>query len=310
MLSFARELEALREAGEVDPQRASFLLRIERLELMSVHYEIRLAAWLSVAAIATAVGAILRKNLDRIGPLAVAFVIAAAAGALYAWAFVRKRRGTAGVLDDYLAFLAALLVSADTGYVEQQFDLLGPHGFDHLAILAVVHAAFAYALRSKLILSLALAALAGWFGVDRTAAAMFDTSAEIGIRALLCAGFVVIWFLLHRRLTPFRGLDATFEHFAANLFGIGAVALAADDVHQWSGLALVVIFAAAAGTLAVRRRSELFLLYALAYGIAGVSSAVARHLKEEVLLTLYSLAVFAGAIVALFVAHLRWRFDE
>lgn len=310
MLSFASELQSLRERGAIDSSRAEALLRIERRELFSLHYEIRIAGWISVALIATAVGWILKRNIARLGPLTIALLLAAAAAALYVYAFAKKRRNAYAILDDYLAFLAALLVSADAGYIEQQFDLLGPRGFDHLAILTVVHAFFAYLFGSKLILSLSLTALAAWFGIDRRLHTLLDTPLEIGLQALLCGVVVVAWRFVHRKVSSQRALDRPFEHFAVNLFGIGAVAITSDAHAERAGLALLSLFVAAIGWLAVKRRSELFVLYALLYALIGVSTVVVRHLHDEVLITLYFLVTCSAAIATLFVVHRRWRFDE
>lgn len=310
MLSFAPDLHSLRARGAIDSGRAETLLRIERREVLSLHYEIRIAAWIAVALLATAVGAILKTNLERIGPLTIALILAAAAAVLYLYALTKKRRNAYTILDGYLAFLAALLVSADAGYVEQQFDLFGARGFDHLAILAVIHASFAYLLGSKLILSLSLSALAAWFGIDRQLHTLLDTPLEIGMQALLCSAVIVVWRVVHRRTSSQRELDSPFEHFAVNLVGIGAVAFAADRSAELSALALLSLFGAGAGWLAVKRRSEMFVLYALLYTVIGVSTIVVRHLDDQVLITLYLLFAFATAITTLFIVHMRWRFDD
>lgn len=310
MLSLVDELNSMRDRGALEPRRAETLLRIERRELLSVHYELRVVVYAAVAMIATAVGAVLKKNLDRIGPITIALILAAAAAGLYAWGFARMRRNSYSLFDDYLMLLAALLVSADVGYVEQQFDLLGENGFDHLVILAAVHAAFAYALGSRLILAVSITSLAAWFGIDRHLETLFDAPSELGRQALICAVLVAVWRWLHGRFSRVRRLDRTFEHFAVNLAGFGATAYVSDDSLEALGLVLLALFVVSVTMLAVKRHSELFLLYTLFHAISGISVSVTRHVEDDVLITLYFLFVFSAAIVTLFAAHMRWRFDE
>jgi hypothetical protein len=310
MLSLTSELEALRERGAVDARRAEMLLRAERREVFSLHYEIRVAAYVAVAMIVGAVGAILKNNLERTGPLTIVLVVAVAAAALLAYAVAQKRRGTFTIFTDYLALLGALLVSADLGYAEQQFDLFGRYGFDHLLVLAAFHAVYAYVLESKLLLSLSLALLAAWFGIDRTMAGAFTQPVDLGRQAFLCAAAIIAWRFVHGRISRKRELDAPFEHFAVNLLGFGVTAYVAEEAVEWLGVLLMIAFVAGVGMTAVRRRSELYLLYTLFHGITAASILVNRHVSVDVLQFLWFVGVFIGAMAALFVAHMRWRFDR
>ena len=99
-----------------------------------------------------------------------------------------------GTAAEYLLLLAALLASADLAYAERQFTLLGPLWSWHLLLLAVVHAAIAYAFASPLVLAASLTALAGWFGVGGTlgdALHFGHSTPELGGRALACAALIV-----------------------------------------------------------------------------------------------------------------------
>src|SRR5438045_8569334 len=117
MFSLAPEITRLRDEGVLPPEPAGELIANERREVVSVYAELRFLTWGGVMLIVTGVGVLVSKHLDEIGPLAIALAIAAASAACYAWA-TWKRGGVASLVDDYVLLLAALLLSADVGYVE------------------------------------------------------------------------------------------------------------------------------------------------------------------------------------------------
>lgn len=310
MLSLERELLALRAAGELDARTAEPLLLAERRQLFSLHYELRFVTYAAMLLVVAGVGMLLRENLERIGPVTIALGIAAAAVLLYAFAWQRQVKNASSAIHEYVVLLATLLVAADLAYAERQFDLLGKYGYDHFLAVAIFSAVVAYRFDSKLVMATALAALAAWFGVDRATATLLETSSEVGTRALLCAAAILAWRELHQRSGRSVRLLPPFEHFAANLIGIGAAAWTMDDSLRWYGFALAAGLSGLLFVLARRRRSELFLLYAVAWSVFATSVLAVEYITEEALLFFYFVFAFASAITLLFVAHLRWRFDE
>ena len=78
MISLEREILDLRDGGVITPDRAAPLIAEERREIVSLYVEIRVVAWLGAMAVAAGVGVIVSKNIDRIGPIAIAVGIGAA----------------------------------------------------------------------------------------------------------------------------------------------------------------------------------------------------------------------------------------
>src|SRR5262249_43665328 len=121
MLSYELELERLRPL--LGSTTTDALLARDRREVFSLHPEVRILAWSGALALATAAGWVLKNNLDRIGPLALAMAIGVAAIACYGYAWWHRTRAT--IVDDFIVLLGALLISADVAFVESQFHLLG-----------------------------------------------------------------------------------------------------------------------------------------------------------------------------------------
>jgi hypothetical protein len=257
----------------------------ERPEVFSLYPELRIAAWAGAMLLASAAGIVLQKNLDRIGPLALAVLIALAAGGCYAWVWWRRTRAT--IADDYVLLLGALLVSADVAFIEQQFHLLDHHWPRHFLILAFVHGVGAYAYKSRTLLSLSIAALAAWMGVERR-------SGNFALPAFLTAGLIIAWRQLHARLSNLHDFLRVFEHFAANLALWGALSLASDP-----GYLLTIAVAALVILWGFIKRSEPFVLYAFIYAVIAADALLLHHFQHEAAIILTSSVIAIAALIAI-----------
>src|ERR1041385_9054322 len=104
-------------------------------EPFSIHNEVCFVMWGGVMLIASGIGVIVSKNLDRIGPLTIAMALGAAAIACYIYAWIKR-----SLLSDYVLLLGAPLLSSAAAFSEQQFHVFGTWW---LLGMAVVHAATA-----------------------------------------------------------------------------------------------------------------------------------------------------------------------
>lgn len=315
MFSLAREIERLRDDGVIPAPAAAALLGRERREVVSIYAELRFLTWAGVMLIVSGVGVLVSKNLDRIGPLVIAGAIGLAAAGCYAYAVWRRGRA-ASLVDDYVLLLGSLLLSADLGYVEHQFHLLGSNWQRHLLILAIVHAAVAYFFGSRMVLSLSLTSLAAWMGLERNVETIFDSSADTAARAFGCAALVFGWRMIDagapqaagRR--PRAAFTSVFDHFAANLAFWGALALAFERDTRWAGCAIAVVLACASAWYGVRTNAEVFVIYAWIYGVIAIDVAVVDVIDEPVLAVFWIVLSTIGAIVGLFAIHSRMKASE
>jgi Predicted membrane protein (DUF2157) len=304
MLSYEPELEQLRPLLG-DPTTNTLIAR-ERREVFSLHPELRILSWGGAMLLATAAGLVLKNNLERIGPLALAVFMGLAAAGCYA--FVWWRRARPSVVHDYVLLLGALLVSADVAFIESQFHLLGNAWHRHFLILAMVHGVTAYLFGSRLVLSLSIVAVTAWLGVRETP---FDNAIEYAMRAFGCAALLLMWRGTHVRLAsglrPPRDFAPTFEHFAANVAFAGTIALMFEDETRVGGCLFALIVAAAVIFWGMRTKRETFVLYAFLYAVLAIDVLFAEIVNEEALLFFFIILSVIGAIVALFAIHSRVR---
>ena len=279
--------------------------------LFSLHRELLVALYLSVATVVAGVGLLIRNNLDRIGPMTLVAALLVAAALCYFTAIRRTLRGESRTIaGDYVLLLGALLLSSAVGYAELEFRLLGQGWSRHLLLLAAAHAFTAYALDSKLVLSVACTSFAAWVGVEWSLGSVWApryASLGLGYRSLLCAAVFVAARELHRRASR-RGFLEVFDHFAANLAFWGALSLIFDAATRWVGAGLLLALALHVGIRGFRQGRETFVLYAVGYGALGLWTLEARLIDSSLLTAVTGLVSIVGA--ALLLWHLRARMKE
>lgn len=299
MLSFEREL--------LDLGADERALAIERREIFSVYPELRAVSWIGAVLVATGVGVVVARNLDRIGPVVLAMGIAAAAAACYGYAAWRRRPAPLSLVDESILFLGSLLLSADLAYVEVQFHLLDRGWPRHFLLMAIVHGVVAYLFDSRTVLSLSLAALMAWFGVEQRVETFFQSTAETSVRAFSCAAVILLWRFADARWRAGRSFERLFEHFAANLALFGALLLTFDDTTRPLGTLLSLVLTVAVIAHGFRVREEAFVLYGYVYGVIAIDIFVADLLNREVLVMFFLLLSSIAAIAGLFLLHAAFR---
>jgi hypothetical protein len=302
MLSLEAEYVQLQAAGLVDKAAASSAIALERGEVFSVFEEVRIALYAAVAAITAGIGILVKENLSHIGPLTLITALPLAACACYGSAIRTQFAGRIRTLGgDYLLLLGALIISADLGYAESQFHWLNSQWSWYLLILAAVHAVTAYALNSRLVLSLSLTSLAAWFGIEgRLANFILSDNAlrDSGLEALVCAGVILAWREVHRRLNAQESFIEVFEQFAVNLGFCGALILCFEPRTRLSGLVALAIIAAISIGKGMRFGQEIFVIYGIVYttlGVCFLESTIASGL----MLAILELATVILAVVLL-----------
>ncbi len=306
------EFRALHAEGVIDDTMAARALARDGGQVFSVHAELRATLYAGVLLVMSGVGLVLARHLEKIGPLGIVAAIALAAVACAVPALRARRAGRMpGTAAEYLLLLAALLASADLAYAERQFTLLGPLWSWHLLLLAVVHAAIAYAFASPLVLAASLTALAGWFGVGGTlgdALHISHSTPELGGRALACAAVIVAWRYADHRARPGSRFSDVFDHFAANLAFWGAIAWCLESPWLYAGLPLLAALAFASVRRGLGTGRETFLVYGVVYAAIGLLAAITPQLHGLTAQLGFALIVVCAAAATLW--RLRRRLQE
>ncbi|HYL06666.1 MAG TPA: hypothetical protein VE075_11535 [Thermoanaerobaculia bacterium] len=275
-------IPALVADGVLPAEAAPRLLRVARGELVSVHAELRTLLYAGVLLLTGGVGLMVKENLDRIGPAAIAAVLGLAAAAALAWAarvappFSWEEVASPNLAFDYILLLGILLAAADLAYCEAEFGLLGAHRSWHLLIVAGLAGLAAFRFDSRIVFSLSLTSLAAWRGVSLADAGAAGWAATDAWRwnAVACG---ILFAGLGIGLARGRR-KAHFEPVAVHLgclLALGGIASGLGKP-EWGGALLL------AGTMlaAIAYRSRRFPLFA--YGVVAAYLGLGRLLVEAV----------------------------
>ncbi|MEO8308773.1 MAG: DUF2157 domain-containing protein [Pseudomonadota bacterium] len=313
MHDLSEELQTLSPDSPAEAARLA-AIRLESRAVFSVRPELLVALYIAIATLVAGVGLLVKSNLDRIGPVALLTGIFAASALCYAVALRAQRAGRDRSLGlDYVLLLGALLLSVAVGYAELQFHFLRSNWSRHLLLLAAWHLATAYLLRSRLLLSVALTAFAGWLGVEARLGTLFNPLYPLlgsGLRCLLCALLFYLGsrFHLNEHSDARNGFREVYRQFAVNFGFFGALALGAQPSTRWVGAAILLGLAVIVGRAGLRERRQSFLLYAVGYTTIGLVWLEALVLGSYVLTSWAGLATVIGAVMLLL--SLRSRLKE
>jgi hypothetical protein len=307
MHSLEPELRELHASGLIDDATAARAIAVESGSVFTLYQELRAALYVAVSLLVAGVGLLLKNRLARVGPLPIILTLAVVAALGYGSAIRTARQGRERTLaGDYVLLLAALVLSADLGYAEEQYQWLGAQASLHLLLLAMLHAAIAYAFDSRLLLSLSLASLVSWFGAETRVVELLGYprgAAESGVRALACALLVLLWRVIDRRFGRRPRFQEVLEHFAVNIACWGALAWCFNGPTRWGGLVIVIAIATVSIRRGLRLGGELLVVYGVLYGAVGICATLAGATGDPLVGAVIVLLTALGAARLL----LRWR---
>jgi hypothetical protein len=301
-------LEQWKERGIVSPEQYAVLAGLSRGEPFSVFLELNILLYAGILAFVAGLGWTITTWSEQLGDVLVLAVLSAILAACFWYCFSRApawsvaETPSPSLVFDYVLYFGSLTWSLELAYIEKRFHVLS--GEWDLYLLATTGLFFflAYRFDNRFVLSLALTALAGWFGLTIShwpshPGAIQD--AEYRQYAILYSLIVGgAGALLQRRgLKPhFFG---TYLNIAANVFFWAVL----SGVFQSQGYAvwLLALVAACGASLAwgLARRQFSFVAYAAVYGYVGVSSILIRDMHGDTAVLSYFLITGVAMLVML-----------
>jgi hypothetical protein len=295
-------LDAWLAAGAISSTQHAAIDRLVRRDRFSVFFELHALLYLGVLAIAGGLAWTARVYSDQWGDVAIlAPVTALMAACLYycfsrAVPYTRERAPVSGLAFDYVLYLACLVFAVELAYIEYRFDLLQAQWDRYLLASAFVYFGLAYRFENRFVLSLAIGALGGWFGVRFSEWGIFAGGAIRGAALVYSAIIAAAGAALHRVGIKRHFLEA-YLHVAANvaLATLVSSSTGRTGASVWTLGVLAVAAAVVAG--GVRCRRFAFVVYGAGYGYIGLSVELLRNVRS-VSAALAYVAISASLMVA------------
>ena len=260
-------IESLRGQGVLSEAQAASFLPPARRELVSIRAELKTLLYGGVLLAVSGVGLFLKVNHERIGPTAIASLLAAAAAACFLFVLRRSPPFSWGasssthVAADYLLLLGVLLVGSDLAYLETRFRFLGPDWAYHLLVLSAVAFAAAYRFDSRVVLSLALSSFAAWRGLSTRfpfEAVVDGRLSEVRLNAILCSALFLAAAAVSVRTGRKAHFEGVYTGFGWLLLFSGLLSGAFGPGDAWPIWAALCGLAAAAVLLFAYRKHRAF----------------------------------------------------
>jgi hypothetical protein len=306
-------LHEWKQAGILTGVQHATLTALVRKERFSLFLELNALLYLGVVSLVGGLGWTFRTYFTNIGDPAILTTLSLlCAGCLY-YCFTRAEPYSRGEIEhpglalSYVLYLGCLAFSTELGYIEFRFHLLQGAWDSYLLFTAAAFALLAYRFDNRFVLSLALASLAGWFGVRVSALALMSPAA---LRmSALAYGIVVAGAgttLYRLRIKP-HFLEA-YLHVAANVVFAAVLSGLFDTPTRDVYLVGLIALSAAAIGLGIRFNRFAFVAYGTVYGYAGVTIRMLGLITGETARLAY--VVVTGTLVIGLLVLLARRFGR
>lgn len=318
-----QHIENLFEKGLLTEDRYHLLLEIQSKKVFSVYYELRTLLYLGVLLFSTGVGILIYNNIGQVGHyIALLLLLALTVGCMV---FVLKRQDpftkshweSPSPYFDYALLMACLLFVIDLGYIEFLFGWFT----GHLSIISLVTSLFffylAYRYDHQGVLSLAITALASFWGLAITPQRWYDFDffeepslqwVAVAFGAGLFAGALI---LKRRGIKPH--FATTYLNFGVIIAFFGSSSLMFNGHEGNYGIAVGQIVAAAAlAFFSIRQKTVLYIIYAYIFGFLALTYLLAVNLDTfDIFFWLfYLIAVSTGFIVVILKLRKRFKHDS
>ena len=297
-------LDDWKARGVISHGQHALLLGLTRHQPFSVFLELNILLYVGVAAFVGGLAWTVQSHATQLGEVVVLAVLwAIFAGCLW-YCFSRAQpwspaeTPSPSLIFDYALYLGSLTWSVELGYVENRFHLLSDQWDIYLLATACLFFALAYRFDNRFVLSLALSALAGWFGIKIQ---HWPGSDEASYRNLAILYSVITGAagITLDRLSIKPHFFLTYLNLAANILFIAVL----SGVFSREGYALWFLFliAVCGSSLAygLPRKQFSFVAYAAVYGYVGLSSVLIREVSDSIFILMYFVLTGSAMVVLL-----------
>ncbi len=302
-MTIRTRLEQWKEQGVISPEQQAMLAGLASGEPFSLFLELNLLLYAGVLAFVAGLGWTVSAWSRQLGDVLVLGALSVLLAACFWYCFSRAPAWSPAEtpsptpIFDYALYLGGLTWSVELAWLESRFHVLAGQWDLFLLATAGLFFFLAYRFDNRLVLSLALSSLAGWFGLTISRWPSHQDATYRRYALLYClivgaAGAV----LQHRRLKPhFFG---TYLNIVANVLFWALLSGVFDQSYGGWLIALLMVCGAAL-VWGLKRRQFVFVAYAAVYGYVGVSSILVREMTDDTAILSYFVVTGVAMLIAL-----------
>lgn len=206
----------------------------QKLEVFSLHTEIRLLIYFSVSLFCGGVALLIANNIDTIGHVAVLSILLLCILGCYYFAsknapkFSWFQTSFENVIYEYIVLTALILSATFIGYLQFQFSVFGQNYSVATLLPTLVAFATAYYFDNRNVLSIAISGLIASIGLSMSPleiieAAIFDNE-FLSISAILLSILLMAWGIYSEKVNLKSHFSPLYYQFSLHLMGIVGIA--------------------------------------------------------------------------------------
>ncbi len=312
-MTILTRLEQWKEQGKISAEQHAHLAGLARGDPLSLFLELNVLLYAGVLAFVGGLGWTVSTWSQQLGDVLVLTVLSTILVSCFWYCFSRApawspaETPAPNPIFDYVLYLGSLIWSLELAYLENRFHVLSGQLDLYFLLTAGLFFFLAYRFDNRLVLSLGLSSLAGWFGLTISHWSAHQDATYRQYALLYCLLVGVGGALLQRRgLKPhFFG---TYLNIVANVL-FWAV-LSGVFIRQGYGLWVLALLIACGASLAwgLARRQFAFVAYAAVYGYVGVSSLFLRGANDGT--AIFGYFVVSGVAMLAVLVYIGRRFGK
>lgn len=217
----------------IDKEQMDQIAAYRRLNIFSVHTELKLFLYLSVLLFTSGIGILIYENVDSIGHIAILSLLLIVTVICYyfsfknAVGFQKQQTYFENPLFDYLILAAILLSCTFIGYLQFQYGTFGTH-YGLATLIPTAIALFcAYYFDNKSVLSIAITGLAAYIGLSVSPQALlnndFQQTDSLSYSAIALGLVLIIWSIYSTKIDLKKHFNLVFSTFALHLISISCI---------------------------------------------------------------------------------------
>jgi Predicted membrane protein (DUF2157) len=307
-------LDRWRDEGAISSEQYDTLAALVRKDRFSVFIELNALLYAGVLAFVAGVGWTIQTYFASLGDAAILFSLATLFASCLYYCFSRSVPYSQEAVEsptfvfDYVLYFGCLIFGVGLGYLEFRYHFLKENWDQYLLLSAIVYFVLSYRFDNRFVLSLALSALAGWFGlrVGQRYSLLGPVIGAGSLRpyALAYGSFVAVAGTLLHRAGIKRHYVEAYLHVAANVLFIAVLSGSFDSDHESLYFLCLCALSGIVITQGIRVRRFAFVIYGVVYSYVGVSDLVMRPLTSDTARFAY-FAVSGTVVVGLLVMMAR-----
>lgn len=264
----------------IDREQMDQIAAYRRLNVFSVHTELKLFLYLSVLLFTSGIGILIYENIDSIGHIAILSLLLIVTVICYyfsfknAVGFQKQQTNFENPLFDYLILAAILLSCIFIGYLQFQYTTFGTH-YGLATLIPTAIALFcAYYFDSKSILSIAITGLAAYIGLSVSPQALlnndFQQSDSLSYSAITLGLVLIVWSIYSTTIDLKKHFSLVFLTFALHLISISCI----NNLFEPYWGVFIILLAASSYyfyTKSYQIKSVSLFVFALLYSYFGIN---------------------------------------